>query len=153
MHAPRHQFGVGLMDLRIEQGFAQLQSLLDYIGTDHKIGRVMLISLRHLQIEAGVSFDLLDTPSVKVTYLTDCWLVSLQIFCGEFNVSLRVKDNRIPQVSRLADQMLMDAALEMKLTRQEMDGRGLHPSSEGAFCLVIFQGLVVSFKWQSNERL
>jgi hypothetical protein len=118
--APRHQFGVGLMDLRIEQGLAQLQSLLDYIGTDHKIGRVMLISLRHLQVEAGVSFDLLDQPSVKIPYLTDCWLVSLRNFCGDYNVSLRVKDNRIPQVSRLDDQMLMDGALNMKLTRQEM---------------------------------
>ena len=118
--APRHQFGVGLIDLHIEQGLAQLQSLLDYIGTDHKIGRVMLISLRHLQVEAGVSFDLLDKPTVKVPYLTNCWLVSLRNFCGEYNVSPRVKDNRIPQVSRLADQMLMDAAMEMKLTRQEM---------------------------------
>ena len=35
--APRHQFGVGLIDLRIEQGLSQAQSLLDYIGTDHKI--------------------------------------------------------------------------------------------------------------------
>ena len=26
-------------------------------------------------------------------------------------------------------------------------------TSEGAFCLVLFQGLVVSFKWQSNDRL
>ena len=46
--APHEVFGCGLIDLRVEQGLLQIQSLLDYVGTDQKVGRVMLISLRHL---------------------------------------------------------------------------------------------------------
>ena len=147
--APLHQFGVGLVDLRIEQGLSQAQSLLDYIGTDHKIGRVMLISLRHLQVEAGVSFDLPSQPAIsKVTYLTDCWLVSLRKFCAEYNVSFKVMKNRIPTISRIDDKLLMDVALTMTFSCQELvdlnliriylrattvsdiasaDGRTLHP--------------------------
>ena len=61
--APATVFGVGLVDLRIEQGLSQVQSLLNYIGTNHNVGRVMLISIRHLQVEAGVSVDLLQHPT------------------------------------------------------------------------------------------
>ena len=35
---PKSVFGCGLVDLRVEQGLTQLQSLLDYVGTDHKGG-------------------------------------------------------------------------------------------------------------------
>lgn len=119
--APRQQFRVGLIDLRIEQGLAQTQLLLDYIGTDHKIGRVMVISLRHLQVETGVSFDLLSQPTVKVTYLTDCWLVSLRKFWAEYNISFRVKKNRIPMlISRIGDQLLMYVAIAMTFSCQEL---------------------------------
>jgi hypothetical protein len=53
--APIRLFGCGMCDLHIEQGLAQINALLDYIGTGHKIGDVMAISLRSLQVEAGIS--------------------------------------------------------------------------------------------------
>ena len=81
--APIHVFGCGLLDLRLEQGLAHIQSLLDYVGTDHKVGRVMLISLWQLQVEAGVSYDLMLHPNVSLPYLTDCWLVCLRRFCAD----------------------------------------------------------------------
>ena len=61
--APLSDFGCGLIDLRVEQGLTQIQAFLDYVGTQQRAGLVMLISLRHLQVEAGVSFDLLEFPS------------------------------------------------------------------------------------------
>jgi hypothetical protein len=64
--APQHVFGVGIYDVRIEQGLAQIQAILDYIGTDHKVGKVILIYLRQLQAEAGVS----SMPSDR---LLACW--------------------------------------------------------------------------------
>ena len=112
--APLSLFGCGLVDLRVEQGLMHIQSLLDYVGTNHRVGRVMITSLRHhLQVEAGVSFDLLTTPKPMLPYLTDCWLLSLRRFCNEFNISLRVRRNRIPSVSRDGDTMLMETALTL----------------------------------------
>jgi hypothetical protein len=53
--APIRLFGCGMCDLlRIEQGLAQISALLDCIGTGHKIGDVMAISLWSLQVEAGI---------------------------------------------------------------------------------------------------
>jgi hypothetical protein len=53
--APIRLFGCGICDLCIQQGLAQINALLDdYIGTGHRIGDVMAISLRSLQVEAGI---------------------------------------------------------------------------------------------------
>jgi hypothetical protein len=118
--APQHVFGVGLYDIRLEQGFAQIQALLDYVGTDHKVGKVILISLRHLQAEAGVSFDLFRTPTTPVCYLTDCWLVGIRNFCSLHGISINIRQNRVPQLARVSDSCLMDHALPMHLTKQQL---------------------------------
>ena len=118
--APSGVFGCSLVDLRIEQGLLQVQSLLDSIGTEHKVGTVMLISLRHLQIEAGVSFDLLLCPTPPLVYLTDCWLVSLRQFCATYGVTLKVKKNCLPQIARVGNTLLMDVAITLGLKHQEL---------------------------------
>jgi hypothetical protein len=119
--APQKVFGCGLLDdLRIEQGLTHIQSFLDYVGTNHKIGRVMLILLRHLQVEAGVSFDLQRFPSTEIPYLTNCWMVTLCRFCAEFDISIKSRSNRIPVLACYNDSCLMDSALRLGFTRQEL---------------------------------
>ena len=118
--APTSVFGCGLIDLRVEQGLTQIQAFLDYVGTEQRVGLVMLISLRHLQVEAGVSFDLLLSPKPVLSYLTNCWILSLRRFCAQFDISLRARRNRIPTISRERDFMLMDKALTLGFTRQEL---------------------------------
>ena len=114
-------FGCSLDDLRIEQGLLQVQSLLDYIGTEHEVGTVMLISLRNLQIEAGVSFDLLLCSTPPLVFLTnDCWLMSLCQFCATYGVTLKVaKNRRVPHIARVGDTLLMDVVITLGLKRQE----------------------------------
>ena len=118
--APASVFGCRLIDLRIEQGLLQIQALLDYVGTEHRIGTVMVISLRQLQAEAGMSFDLLMSPGVAVPYLTDCWMLSLRQFCARYTVTLRVHNNRLPLPVRVGDSLLMDQALTLGLKRQQL---------------------------------
>ena len=119
--APQKVFGCGLIDLQIEYGLCQLQAYLDYVGTEHKAGHVILISLRHLQAEAGVSFDLLCQPKTELPYLTDCWLLSLRgRYCAEYNISLRTLNNRVPSIARTHDRMLMEVAITLGLTKQEV---------------------------------
>lgn len=100
--APQQVFGYGLCDpARIEQGLAQIHSLINSIGTGHKIGNVLLISLSHFQLEVGVSFDLFWLPNRPITYLTDCWLLHVRRFCSTFNVSLcTILSNHIPCSAR-----------------------------------------------------
>ena len=110
--APKSAVGIGLTNLRIGQGLSYIQSLMAYVGTSHKVGNVMLISLRHLQIEAGVSYDLLETPTPLLPHLTACWLVTLRDFCALNSISISLKDNRVPSVARNGDLLLMDEALQ-----------------------------------------
>ena len=80
--APTRLFVCGMCDLRIKQGLAQINALLDYIlGTGHKVGDAMAISLRSLQVEAVISSDILSSPCQKLTYyVTDCWFLGLRTF-------------------------------------------------------------------------
>ncbi len=118
--APTTLFGCGLLDLRLEQGLSHLQALLDYVGTDHKVGRVMIISLRTLQIEAGVSFDLLRHPHIHVPHVSECWIIQLRRFCADWNVASQVKANRLPTGCREYDHFLMDRALTLRFTKREL---------------------------------
>ena len=87
--ASQSLFGSGLADLHLEhQGLAQLQALLNYVGTEQKIGTNMLIWLCSLQTEAGVSYDLLSQPDTPVPYLTDCWFTSIHPFCAHHKVTI-----------------------------------------------------------------
>ena len=66
--------------LRIEQGLAQMNALIDYVGTGHKVGNMMAISLRSLQVEAGISSDILSSPCLELTYVIECWFLGLGTF-------------------------------------------------------------------------
>jgi hypothetical protein len=118
--APIRFFGCGMCDLRTEQGLAQINALLDYIGTGHKIGDVMAIFFRSLQVEAGISPDILASPSKELTYVTDGWFLGLRKFCGKHRIRIHLKANRVPSSARQHDQFIMDIAASMLFKRQEL---------------------------------
>ena len=68
--APLRVFGVALTDIRIDQGVYGIKALLDFVGTDQKAGNCMIISLRHLQLEAGVDYHLFENTKPKLSYVT-----------------------------------------------------------------------------------
>ena len=118
--APTQEFGTGLHDIRLEQGLAQIQALLNYIGTGHKVGRLMLISYRNLQIEAGVSFHLLEQPQTQLPYLTPCWLTSLRQFCSCHGITISVLQNKLPTASCIHDRFIMDIAITCQMKKQDL---------------------------------
>jgi hypothetical protein len=103
-----------MCDLRIEQGLAQINVLLDYFGTGYKIGDVMAISLQSLQVEAGILFDILAVPSKELTYVTDCWFLGLRKFCAKHRIRIHVKANRVPSSARIHDKFIMNIATSMQ---------------------------------------
>jgi hypothetical protein len=103
-----------MCDLCIEQGLAQINALLDYIGTGHKIGDVMVISPWSLQVEAVISSDILAVPSKELTYVTDCWFLGLRKFCAKHRIRIHVKANRVPSSARIHDKFIMDIATSVQ---------------------------------------
>ena len=119
--APRRLFGVGLIDLRIDQGVYGIKALLDFVGTDQKAGNCMLISLRHLQLESGVSYHLFERTKTKLSYVTQhCWIHRLREFCGEHGISIYIKAARRPLATRQGDMFIMERAMQMNLKQAEL---------------------------------
>jgi hypothetical protein len=109
-----------MCDLCTEQGLAQINALLDYIGTGHKIGDVMAISLCSLQVEAGISSDIFTLPSKELMYVTDCWFLGLHKFCAKHRIRIHFKENRVPSSAQQHDQFIMNITTSMSFKRQEL---------------------------------
>ena len=87
--APKRVFGVNLVNLRIDQGVQQVKAFIDMVGTNQKAGTTLIILLRHLQLEAGVGYHLLEHLAPKLSYLTQtCWMHCLREFCGKEDVQI-----------------------------------------------------------------
>jgi hypothetical protein len=81
---------------------------------------VIAIALHSLQIEAGISSDILASPSKELTYVTDCWFLGLHKFCAKHCIQIHVKANRVSSSAQQHDQCIMDIATSMPFKRQEL---------------------------------
>jgi hypothetical protein len=101
--APSRMFGCGISDLRIDQGIHNLLALMDYVNYDHKDGKVMLISLRALHLEAGVGYQIMECPENKLSYLCPTWLTELRDFSGQNEIGINIRRARLPILSQVRD--------------------------------------------------
>ena len=67
-HGPIEMGGLALIDLRTELGISQLKYLLDSIFSNSESGKLIIMSLKYSQIEAGVAEPLLEHPSIHLPY-------------------------------------------------------------------------------------
>jgi hypothetical protein len=74
---PTEMGGLALIDLRTEVGISQLKYMRDAIYSDSKAGKVIIMSLKYSQIEAGIAEPLLEHPHICLSYLTPTWLLSV----------------------------------------------------------------------------
>lgn len=49
-------------------------------------GNAMWISLRQAQLEAGISYHILDNAALA--YITNCWIAGVRRFCGKNSISV-----------------------------------------------------------------
>ena len=66
-HGPLEMGGLALLDLRTEIGISQMKYLRDSIFSDSESGKLIIMSLKYSQIEAGISKHLLEHPSIHHT--------------------------------------------------------------------------------------
>jgi hypothetical protein len=101
--------GLGLRDLYIEQGIAQLQLFIRHLRAQSPQGRLLQISLAWWQLQAGVSWSLLQFPTQPLSYLDFTWLTFIRDFLRSLNGSLLIEDSTalVPQTTRKPDTYLM----------------------------------------------
>jgi hypothetical protein len=105
--------GLGLRDLHVEQGIAQLQLFIRHLRAKSPQGKLLHIALSWWQLQAGVSWALLERPDQPLHYLPSTWLTSLRTFLADIQGTLTVTaaTAELPSLARAEDQYLMSALL------------------------------------------
>jgi hypothetical protein len=105
---PKELCCLSLLDLSIEQGVRQISHFLDHVFVEDSIDTMILIELRHLQLESGSGSHLLAAPSIRLSYITPCWISSMREFMASHGLQLDVAKAKIVPLVRDHDQYVMD---------------------------------------------
>jgi hypothetical protein len=121
-HGPLEMGGLNIMDLRTELGICSLKFLRTAIYTGSEAGKLLIMSLKYTQLEAGVSFNLLAKPGAHLSYLTPTWLTSVRQFLYQHHISVNITDTLCIRFSNKFDQCIMDTeALSRYTPGQQQD--------------------------------
>jgi hypothetical protein len=91
-HGPTELGGLSHFDLRTEMGIEQIKLLRDSVYSNSASGKLIMINLHAMQLEAGVGFGLLEEPSIKIPYLTPTWITSVRSFMANHNLQITITD-------------------------------------------------------------
>ena len=105
---PQELGGLALRNLPVEQGIARISTFLEHVYNDSETGKLILISLHSLQLEAGTKSHLLADPLPKMSYLTQCWISALRDFLRQHQTQIHVTDAWNFTLPRVNDKFLMD---------------------------------------------
>jgi hypothetical protein len=86
---------------------------MDHVFAKDSVGDLILIELRSLQIESGSGIHLLEDPTVRLPYLTACWITSMRDFMARHSITMEVTQAKIVPLSREGDCHLMDRFREL----------------------------------------
>jgi hypothetical protein len=89
-HGRSDMGGLALYDVRTEMGVAQLKLVRNAIYNNSEVGKMIIISLKYSQIEAGIRQQLLEHPAINIPYLTPTWITSLRQFLFQHNLTVTI---------------------------------------------------------------
>jgi hypothetical protein len=121
-HGPVEMGGLALLDLRTEIGISQLKYLRDSVFSDNESGKLIIMSLKYSQIEAGIAEPLLEHPSIHLPYITPKWLTSVRQYLYQHTLTLTITDSLTVQLRGPHDKCIMSSpSLKHYTTTQQKD--------------------------------
>jgi hypothetical protein len=121
-HGPAELGGLSMIDLRTELGICNIKFLRTAIYTGSEAGKLLIMSLKYTQLEAGVSFNLLENPSKSISYITPTWITSVRQFLYQHNITINITDTLRIRYSGHHDQCIMDSeSLQWYTPMQQRD--------------------------------
>ena len=87
-HGPPELGGLNIPDLRTETGIARIKFLRSAIYGDSEAGRLLLLSIKSTQLEAGIEDNILSHPHIPLLYLTGTWITSLCQFLIKHSIRI-----------------------------------------------------------------
>ena len=92
--SPKELCGQSLLDMSVEQGVRKMMDFMNNVFARTSVGNTMLIELRHLQLESGSGFHILEAPAMRIPFLTPCWTTAMREFVAENRMKLEVTKQR-----------------------------------------------------------
>jgi hypothetical protein len=81
--------GLAIPYIYVEQGISKIGLLLRHLSSESELGNSLTIAICASQLEAGVSWDILERPS-HIPHLTDTWIAALCNFMAPHNIQLKL---------------------------------------------------------------
>ena len=109
VYGPIQMGGLGMHDLYIEQGIKATTALMGHLREPNSYtGKMMRIELQWCQVQAGISTNLLEEPSIAVEYIETCWIMNLRNFLDTYGMHVNITCPDIPKIACENDEFLMD---------------------------------------------
>jgi hypothetical protein len=118
-HGPADMEGLDIHDLRTEIGIAQLRIIRNAIFKKSEVGKMIILSIKYSQIEAGIREHLLERPDIEISYLTPTWITSVRQYLFQHNLSLTLTDSLDIIFQGSTDKCIMQPEVLSRYTRQQ----------------------------------
>ena len=109
LYGPLEYGGASFRPLWVQQGIGQVTLFLRHWRKNTQSGKLSRIALAWMQVQAGVSFQLLARPAAPVPQLESKWFQSMRTFLATIEASIEINDFKPPSLQRLHDCVIMDA--------------------------------------------
>jgi hypothetical protein len=84
-----------VFSLETEQGIQHTKLLLSHVRKQDQVGCMLLLSMEHLQLQAGVSWPMLSrNGATQWKYVNPCYLMHTWEFLDSINAQLRIEPDQ-----------------------------------------------------------
>ena len=108
-HGPPNLGGIDIFRLDMEQGVQHTKLVIGHFCKDDEVGKMLHISLDHLQLLAGVSWPVLSQPGhIQWTYVDPCYLSHTWDFLDSIDSHLRIEMTAWIRPQQQGDSFIME---------------------------------------------
>ena len=115
VYGPVEMGGLGLFTIYVEAGIAKIGVFMRHLSSESELGKSLTIALRATQLEAGVSWNILERPD-KLPHLTDTWITALRDFMAPHDIQIKLCPTTEWKVVKTCkhDTFIMEEILQTK---------------------------------------
>ena len=115
LYGPLDLGGASFRSLWIQQGIGQVHLFMRQWGRKNtQGGKLSRIALSWFQVQAGVSFPILEYPNRPLPQLESKWIASMRSFLAKIAAKIVIDDFDPPKLQRLHDFNIMDVVQDSR---------------------------------------
>ena len=123
LYGPLELGGANFRPLYLQQGVAQVTTFIKHWRLQSTAGQLLRIAVDWFQVQAGVSYVLLENVKTDLPHLESKWIGSLRKFLADHDMFFQLSEVHVPKLQRKYDAYIMDIVLESKqFTPREIRG-------------------------------